>query len=78
LATADTELPASAQVPSTRQRLFIRYFAAVLVDLVVLNLFVEYWRHVVIDSFTISLLCAILLQVLVKATIVVEQRVAAF
>lgn len=71
-------LPAIAQAPSNRQRLFIRYFTAILIDLTVLNLFVEYSEHVVIDSFTISLLAAVLLQVLLKLTIAIEHRVAAY
>lgn len=71
-------LPAIAQTPSNRQRLFIRYFTAILIDLVVLNLFVEYSERVVIDSFTISLLAAVLLQVLLKLTIAIEHRVAAY
>jgi hypothetical protein len=69
---------ASTEAPSTSQKLFIRYFTAILIDLVVLNLFVEYSEHVVIDSFTISLLAAVLLQVLLKVTIAVEHRVAAY
>jgi hypothetical protein len=69
---------ASTEAPSTGQKLFIRYFTAILIDLVVLNLFVEYSEHVVIDSFTISLLAAVLLQVLLKVTIAVEHRVAAY
>jgi len=71
-------LPAIAQAPSNKQRLFIRYFTAILIDLTVLNLFVEYSEHVVIDSFTISLLAAVLLQVLLKLTIALEHRVAAY
>jgi len=71
-------LPASAELPSTRQKLFIRYFTAILIDLTVLNLFVEYSENVVIDSFTISLLAAVLLQVLLKLTIALEHRVAAW
>jgi hypothetical protein len=78
MTAADTGLPASAQALSNRQRLFIRYFTAILIDLVVLNLFVEYWKYVVIDSFTVSLLCAIVLQILLKLTIAVEHRVAAY
>jgi hypothetical protein len=70
--------PVSAQAPSNKQRLFIRYFTAILVDLVVLNLFVEYSGYVFIDSFTISLLAAVLLQVLLKLTIALEHRVAAY
>lgn len=71
-------LPAIAQMPSNNQRLFIRYFTAILIDLTVLNLFVEYSEHVVIDSFTISLLAAVLLQILLKLTIALEHRVAAY
>ena len=64
--------------PSLRQRAFMRYLTATLVDLVVLGLFAEYWEHVSADSFTIILLAAVLLQVLLKLTIVVEHQVAAF
>jgi hypothetical protein len=71
-------LPASSQPPSNKQRLFIRYFTAILIDLVVLNLFVEYSGYVVIDSFTISLFAALLLQVLLKLTLAIEHRVAAY
>ena len=64
--------------PSLRQRVFLRYLTATLVDLVVLGLFVQYWEHVAADSFMIILLASVLLQVLLKLTIVVEHRVAAF
>ena len=70
--------PATAQPPSNKQRLFVRYFTGILIDLVVLNLFVEYSKYVVVDSFTISLLAALLLQVLLKLTIAIEHRVAAY
>ena len=64
--------------PSLRQRVFIRYFTAILVDLAVLQLFAQYWEHVYVSSFTIALLAAVLLQILLKLTLVVEHRVAAF
>ena len=64
--------------PSLRQRVCMRYFTAILVDLVVLMLFAEYWQHVFVSSFTIGLLAAVLLQILLKLTIVVEHRVAVF
>ncbi len=64
--------------PSLRQRVFMRYLTATLVDLAVLGLFVEYWEYVSCDSFTVMLLAAVVLQVLLKLTIVVEHRVAAF
>ena len=64
--------------PSLKQRGFMRYMTATLVDLVVLGLFAEYWEYVTVNSFTIMLLAAALLQVLLKLTIVVEHWVAAF
>ena len=63
---------------NNRQRLFIRYFTAILVDLAVLNLFDEYWDNVVIESFTISLFTALVLQVLLQLTIMFEHKVAAY
>ena len=64
--------------PSLRQRVFLRYLTATLVDLVVLGLFVEYWEYVSADSFTVILLAAVLLQVLLKLTLALEHRLAAF
>lgn len=60
------------------QQLFVRLFTAVLIDLVVLNMFDEYWEKVIIDSFTISLLAALLLQALLRITIRIEHRISAF
>lgn len=74
--TLDEHMPALAQAPSTRQRLFIRYFTGALIDLAVLGLFAEYWDWVEVNSFTIILLAAVLLQVLLKLTIMVEHQVA--
>jgi hypothetical protein len=76
--TNDVPGVASAEKPNTRQRLFNRYFTAILIDLTVLNLFVEYSDYVVIDSFTISLLTAFLLQVLLKLTLAIEHRIGAY
>ena len=64
--------------PSPRQRVFLRYLAATLVDLAVLGLFAEYWEHVLASSFSVMLLAAVLLQVLLKLTIALEHRVAAY
>ncbi len=69
---------ASAETPSTRQRLFVRYFIAILIDLIVLNLFAEYWGRVHVEAFTVSLLAAVLLQVLLKVTLTIEHRVRAY
>ena len=63
-------------VMSNRQRLFIRYTLAILVDLTILNLFNEYWDYFYIEYFSISLLAAILLQFLLQLTMKIEHRVA--
>ncbi|MEZ9060714.1 hypothetical protein AB4323_05795 [Vibrio sp. 10N.261.52.C11] len=57
---------------NTPQRLFVGYTLAVLVDLVVLNFFDEYWDFVNIESFTISLIAALLL----KLSIGLEHKIA--
>jgi hypothetical protein len=65
--------------PSARQRATLRYVTATLVDLVVLGLFAEYWPAMVsVSSFTIMLLAAVILQILLKLTIVLEHKVAAY
>src|SRR5436190_2206633 len=71
-------MPATVEMPSDRQRLFIRYLTGTLIDLVILNLFAEYWSAVHVSNFTVSLLAAILLQVLLKLTIAVEHQVALY
>lgn len=58
-----------------RQQLYVRYFTFILIDLVVLNLFDEYWDLVVIDSFSISLLTAVLLQVMLKLAFRIEHHI---
>ena len=63
---------------SRHQQLFFRYTFAVLVDLTVLNLFNEYWGYVYIEFFSVSLLAAILLQLLLKVTLAIEHRVAGY
>ncbi len=67
-----------AEARSNRQRVFVRYTFAVLVDLTVLNLFNEYWDYVFIEYFSISLLAAVLLQILLQVTIAIEHRVAGY
>jgi hypothetical protein len=67
---------ATALTPSTRQMLFIRYFTAILVDLVVLNILDEYWHRVEIESFTVSLFAAVMLQVLLQLTLKLEHALA--
>jgi hypothetical protein len=41
-------------------------------------LFAEYWEHVTVDSFTVILLAAVILQLMLKLTIVLEHWLAAF
>jgi len=61
---------------SFRQRIFVRYLMGILIDLMVLNLLAEFWESVVIDSFSISILVAFILQILLRATMMVEHKVA--
>jgi len=63
---------------SRRQLLFIRYLTAILIDLTVLNLFNEYWSYVEISSFTISLLTAIVLQLMLQITFKIEHGVGTY
>lgn len=60
---------------SKRQILFTRYFTAILIDLTVLNLFNEYSDNVQIKSFTISLLAAVVLQLMLQITFKIEHGV---
>jgi hypothetical protein len=71
-------MPATVEMPTDRQRLVVRYLFGVLIDLVVLNLFDEFSNSVTVASFSWSLLAAILLQALLKATIAIEHYVAEF
>ena len=66
------------RTPSPRQRGLFRYLTSTLVDLVVLGLLAQYWDQVRVGSFTIMLLAAALLQLLLKVTIALEHRFAAF
>jgi len=58
--------------PSNRQKLFLRYYTGFLMDLVILNLFAEYSEKVNVDTFTTSLWAALVLQILLKVTIIFE------
>lgn len=77
MTTEAIAFPATA-VPSRNQRLFLRYFTAVLVDMVVLGLFDQYWDRVHVSSFAVTLAAALVLQVLLKLTLALEHRVADF
>jgi hypothetical protein len=72
MSRTDTRTMTSAQAS------FVSWVSAVLVDIVVLNLFVEFVHTVVIDSFYISILTAVLLKLMVDAVKGLEQRVSAY
>jgi len=63
---------------SFRQRLILRFLIAILIDLIILNLFVEFWDKIIIDSFYISLLTALLLQIMLRFTMYIEHKVAEY
>ncbi|MDG1065447.1 MAG: hypothetical protein P8O91_04440 [Luminiphilus sp.] len=63
---------ASAALPNTRQRLYIRYYVAITADLIVLGLLSQFWDRVQISSFTSGLVAAILLQLLLQLTLWIE------
>ncbi|MGD8464242.1 MAG: hypothetical protein PVI09_10300 [Anaerolineae bacterium] len=66
-----------AEISITRaQWLFTSWTKDVLIYTIVLNLFVEYVDAIVIDSFTISMLTAILLKALLDVILGLEHRVA--
>jgi len=60
----------------SRQQLFIKYTLVVLIDLVVLGFFNQYWDLVFIETFTVALLAAMLLQFLMQVAIKIEHYVA--
>ena len=60
---------------SKKQEVFFSWTSDVLIYTVVLNLFVEYLDAVVIDSFTISILTAVLLKVLLDVVMGLEHHV---
>ncbi len=72
--------PASTEtVRITRaQHVFAEWMTAVLVYTVILNLFVEHSSAFVIDSFSISVLTAVVLKALLVIILRFEHRVAAF
>jgi hypothetical protein len=71
-------MPALSEAPSDKQRVFLRYYTGTLIDLVVLGLFAEFSGRVWVASFSVALLAAVLLQLLLKLTIAVEHRVGGY
>jgi hypothetical protein len=68
--------PSAQTRPTRAQLVFFSWTKDVLIYIVVLNLFVEYVDAIVIDSFTISILTAILLKALLDLILGLEHRVA--
>lgn len=61
---------------NTRQQLFLKYTLFVLIDLAVLGFFNQYWDLIFIETFTVALLTAVLLQFLMQVAIRVEHMAA--
>ena len=71
--------PSKRQIAVTpAQQRFASWMTDVLVYIVVLNLFVEHASAVVIDSFSISILTAVLLKLMLDALLGVEHRVSRY
>ena len=66
------------QAITDRQAQFASWSMYLLIDVVMLNLFVEFNHSVVIDSFYISILTAVLLRLLLGATLQLEHRVSQY
>lgn len=63
---------------NSKQRLFVGYTLATLVDLCVLSFLNEYWDYVTVSSFSVAFVSAILLQALMKSSIQLEHKIAAY
>ena len=72
-----TEKP-TGQTITRAQFGFSSALMQILIAVVVLNLFVEYVHTVVIDSFTVSVLTAVLLWLMLRVITRLERRVAAY
>jgi hypothetical protein len=71
------ERPASRSI-TRAQFAFSSALMQILVTIVVLNLFVEYVNTVVIDSFTVSVLTAVLLWLMLRVITRLEHRVSGY
>lgn len=65
-------------VITKNQGRYLSWVTDVLIDIVVLNFFVEYVDTVVIDSFSISVLAALLMKLMIDAVKGLEHRVAGY
>jgi hypothetical protein len=71
-------LQTPAQSVNGRQLVYLGLLTNILVNILVLNLFVEYGDRVIIDSFTISILAAVLLSAILYLITRFEHRVRHF
>ncbi len=68
---------AEPEATTHRQRTFVRYFIAIAADLVVLNLLAQFWGRLSVDGFLTTLIAAVLLQLLLQGTLIIEHKAAA-
>ena len=64
-----------ARLPTNRQMRFLGWLVDILISVVVINLFVEYAPEVIVESFTMSILTAILLKVVLDGIVRVKKGV---
>jgi len=73
----EEELAITDKTINRKQQLYIRYVVAILIDLTVLSLFNEFFpQFLFIETFSLSLFAAIILQVLLQLTLKAEHKVA--
>jgi uncharacterized membrane protein YvlD (DUF360 family) len=65
-------------VPNAGQRTFLRYYTGAFMDLVVLGLCAQYWDMVHVSSFSVALMAAVVLQLLLRWTIALEHKIGHF
>ena len=70
------QLSETSQSFTRKQLLFLKYTLIVLIDLVVLGLFSQYWDLVFIETFTIAMFTAMLLQFLMQVALKIEHIAA--
>ncbi|MCF6307945.1 MAG: hypothetical protein L3J09_08315 [Flavobacteriaceae bacterium] len=74
----DTKINTEIKEQSKKQIFFVKYILLVLIDLVILGLFDEFWKYVELDSFSMALIAALLLQIMLKLTLALEHKVAGY
>ncbi len=65
-------------IPTDKQKFFTRHLIGVLLSLVVIGLIEEYWQYVSIDSFTVLVLMAFIIQIALTFTTYAFSKVSAF